>query len=130
MNIPQDLYYTNDHEWVRVDGSEGAVGITDYAQGELGDIVFLDLPEVGANVKQNSVLGTIEAVKAAVDLYAPVSGEIVAVNGLLDQQPELINQMPYEDGWIVKIMIKDMEELDTLMKADAYRELVEKTKGE
>jgi len=130
MNIPQDLYYTNDHEWVRVDGSEGAVGITDYAQGELGDIVFLNLPEVGANVKQNSVLGTIEAVKAAVDLYAPVSGEIVAVNGLLDQQPELINQMPYEDGWIVKIMIKDMEELDTLMKADAYRELVEKTKGE
>lgn len=130
MNIPEELYYTSEHEWLRVDNGEGVVGITDFAQSELGDIVFVDLPQVGQEIFQGKPFGSIEAVKAAADLYAPVSGEVVAVNGLLDQQPELINQSPYEDGWIVKVKMKDREEVDTLLTAAQYRELLRKVKGE
>ena len=130
MNIPAGIYYTRDHEWLRMEGEVGSVGITDYAQGELGDIVYVDLPELGAVVAQGKSFGTIEAVKAAADLYAPVSGEVIAVNGLLDQNPELINKSPYEDGWIIKIKIADRKELDTLLKAEAYQKLVaEASKG-
>lgn len=130
MNIPKNLRYTHDHEWCRVEKDEGIIGITDYAQGELGDIVYIDLPEVGSEVSQGKPFGSIEAVKAASDLYAPISGEVVAVNGLLDQQPELINQSPYEDGWIIRIKIADSGEIDTLMTPEDYTKLVEQAKGE
>lgn len=126
MELMDELRYTKDHEWVGVDNEEATIGITDFAQGELGDIVFLDLPEVGTDVTQGLPFGTIEAVKAAADLYAPVSGEIVAVNGLLEDSPELINQLPYEDGWIIRIKMTDKEELLTLMDAQEYRKFVEK----
>ena len=126
MEIKDELRYTKDHEWVGVDEEEAAVGITDFAQGELGDIVFLDLPEVGTDVIQGTSFGTIEAVKAATDLYAPVSGEIVAVNGLLEENPELINQSPYGDGWIIRVKMTDIAELSTLMDGQEYRRFVEK----
>ena len=126
MDIPEDLRYTKDHEWVRAEGDEGMIGITDYAQSELGDIVFLDLLDVGIHVIQGGSFGTIEAVKAAADLYAPLSGEIIAVNGLLEHSPELINKSPYEDGWIIRIKLNDINELDTLLSPDEYRNLIEK----
>jgi len=130
MDIPKDLHYTNDHEWVRVEGNEAVIGITEYAQGELGDIVFVELPEVGDEVNQGDTFGTIEAVKAAADMYSPVSGEIVAVNGMLDQEPELINNSPFKDGWIVRFELKDMVEVETLLDAEAYQKLVESAKGD
>ncbi|MBM3327996.1 MAG: glycine cleavage system protein GcvH [Calditrichaeota bacterium] len=129
MNIPPELRYTKDHEWFRAEKGEGTVGITDYAQGELGDIVFVDLPDIGTVVTQGKPFGSIEAVKAATDLYAPISGEVVAVNGLLDQQPELINQSPYGDGWIIRIQIADTGEIDTLLDADTYHRLVSASGG-
>ena len=125
MEIPQGLYYTKEHEWAELDGDIVTVGITDYAQGELGDIVFVELPEIGASVEQNNAFGTIEAVKAVADLYAPVSGEIVEVNTALEDTPELVNQAPYGDGWMVSIRISDESELEDLMDADAYIKLIE-----
>ena len=125
MEIPGKLRYTKDHEWLLIEGEEGTVGITDYAQNELGDIVYLELPEVGAEVTQWNSFGTIEAVKAAADLYAPVSGEITAVNGMLEDAPEIINQTPYGSGWIIKIRLSEPEEIDTLLTADQYRSLIE-----
>ncbi len=125
MNIPSDLHYTKDHEWVRFNGKEATVGITDYAQGELGDIVFLDLPEIGIVVTGGTPFGTIEAVKAAADMYSPVSGEVVAVNGLLEDSPELINQDPYGGGWIIKVQVRDVEEVETLLSPDDYAKLIE-----
>ena len=129
MEIPENLRYTKDHEWLSIEGEEATVGITDYAQGELGDIVYLELPEVGTEVTQGSSFGTIEAVKAAADLYAPVSGEITAVNGMLDDAPEIINQTPYGSGWIIKVKMIEMEEIDTLLTADQYRNLIEQEAG-
>jgi len=130
MNIPSSLRYTNDHEWIRVEGDEGSVGITDYAQGELGDIVFLDLPEVGAKVTAGEPFGSIEAVKAASDMFAPVSGTISAVNPNLGQQPELINQDAFGKGWIVKIKLSNSKEVNDLLDATAYGKLIEQSKGE
>ena len=124
MNIPSDLYYTKDHEWVRLDGEECTLGVTDYAQSELGDIVYLELPEVGAGVKRNTTFGAIEAVKAASDLFSPITGEIVAVNTLLEDNPELINQSPYEDGWIIKVLVNDKDILDTLLRSEEYSKIV------
>jgi glycine cleavage system H protein len=129
MDIPAKLRYTKDHEWLKIEGDEATIGITDYAQGELGDIVYLDLPEVGAIITQWKSFGTIEAVKAASDLYAPVSGEVIAVNGLLEDAPELINKAPYEDGWIIRIKLTDREEADTLLTAEQYHELIEQSSG-
>jgi glycine cleavage system H protein len=130
MNTPNDLKYTKDHEWVKIEGDEAIIGITDYAQGELGDIVFIDLPELGMHLIQHVAFGVIEAVKAAADMYAPISGEISAVNGLLDDSPELINKSPYEDGWIVKVKAFDIEEVETLMDAKEYRKLIEVESGD
>ncbi len=130
MNIPTALLYTNEHEWIRIEGNEGSVGITDYAQGELGDIVFLDLPETGALVTAGKPFGSIEAVKAASDLNAPVSGTISAVNLDLGQQPELINQDAYGKGWIVKIKLSDASELKELLDASAYGKLTLQSKGD
>jgi glycine cleavage system H protein len=121
METPNDLKYTEEHEWVSVDGDMVTVGITDYAQGELGDIVFVELPNTGSTVEQGGVFGTIEAVKTVSDLYAPVSGEIVEVNVDLDGSPEKINESPYGDGWMVRIKASKASELDSLMDAGGYR---------
>lgn len=129
MNIPDNLRYTSDHEWLRIEDGEGVVGITDYAQSELGDIVYVDLPDVGREIFQGKPFGTIEAVKAAAELFAPVTGDIIAVNGLLEQQPELINRSPYEEGWIIRVKVKDVEEVDTLLTPNDYRQLITKLKG-
>jgi glycine cleavage system H protein len=120
--IPKDLLYTEEHEYVKPtdDPNVFAIGITDYAQGELGDIVFIELPKVGATFGKHDVFGTVEAVKAVSELYSPVAGEVVAVNDRLDKEPALVNSAPYGDGWMVKIKLKDASEKSALMNADAY----------
>ncbi|TFE66664.1 glycine cleavage system protein H [Methylacidiphilum sp. Yel] len=124
MNIPNDRFYTETHEWVMVSGDVATVGITDHAQRELSDIVFIELPKVGERVSQKSVVGVIESVKAASDLYAPVSGEVLEINSQLADQPSLINSNPYGKGWLYKLRIINPQELNDLKDADAYRELL------
>ncbi len=121
METPEDLIYTEEHEWIRMEGSIAVVGVTDYAQGELGDIVFVELPETGAELESGGVFGTIEAVKTVSDLYAPISGRVVEVNQMLGDTPESINTSPYNDGWMIKIEAADASELDKLMDAAGYR---------
>ena len=125
-DIPKDLKYTEDHEYVKPtdDASVVAIGITDYAQGELGDIVFVELPAVGASFGKHDVFGTVEAVKAVSELYSPLSGEVVAVNTRLDKEPALVNNTPYTDGWMIKLRVKNKKELDELKGADEYTALV------
>lgn len=124
MNIPEELKYTKEHEWVRVDGDIATVGITDFAQSELGDIVFVELPEVGDETTMNESFGTIEAVKAVSDMFAPLSGEVVEVNEALADAPETINKDPYGEGWIIKIKMSDKGELDQLLDKAQYEELI------
>jgi len=124
MNFPKELKYTEEHEWARKDGDQVIIGITDYAQSELGDVVYLDLPSVGDHFKQNESFGSIEAVKAASDLYMPVSGEVTEVNSVLADTPETINADPYGEGWMIKIKIDSEAELTALMDADGYQEHV------
>lgn len=126
MIFPEELQYTKEHEWIRINGDVGTVGITDYAQSELGDIVFVVLPNVGKQVKQGESFGSVEAVKAVSDLYAPVSGEVTEVNPELEKKPELVNKDPYYNGWMVKVRIKDKSELSKLLDAKHYRELIGK----
>ncbi|MCI0496236.1 glycine cleavage system protein GcvH [candidate division KSB1 bacterium] len=123
MEIPKELLYTQEHEWILFDDSANTatIGITDYAQGELGDIVFVELPSVGVTVKQADPFGTIEAVKAVSDLFSPVTGEVVEVNSLLQDRPELINQDPYDKGWMIKVKISDSSELNSLMSPEDYK---------
>jgi glycine cleavage system H protein len=121
---PTDRRYTKEHEWVRVEDSIGTVGITDYAQDQLGDIVYLDLPSPGTQVKQLDKLGEIESVKAVSDIYSPVSGEVVEVNQEVNDRPELVNQSPYEEGWLVRVRLADPAELDSLLTAEQYDELI------
>lgn len=123
--VVDDLLYTEDDEWVRVDGDEGTVGISDYAQDSLSDIVYLELPGEGEKLDREEAFGVIESVKAAADLYMPVGGEIVAVNEELMDQPEVVNEDPYGEAWMIKIKIANPEELDDLMDADAYRSYLE-----
>ncbi|MEI8046754.1 MAG: glycine cleavage system protein GcvH [Bacteroidota bacterium] len=125
MNIPENLYYTNDHEWVKVEGSTGLVGITDFAQHQLGDIVFVDVDSVGETLAEGETFGTIEAVKTVSDLFMPVDCEVVEFNEALDGEPELVNKDPYGAGWIVKITIADPSKLSKLLTADQYKVLVE-----
>ena len=120
MQLPENLRYTSEHEWIRVEGEEAFVGITDYAQSELGEIVFIDVPTVGETVGQGEVFGSIEAVKTVSDLNMPVTGEVLEVNGALDVQPELVNNDPYGEGWIIRISVKDAAELENLMDAAKY----------
>ncbi len=124
MHLPEELKYTKDHEWTRIDGETAVVGITDYAQSELGDIVYVELPEVGTSVKQGESFGTIEAVKAVSDLYAPVSGEVIAVNDKLNDSPELVNRDPYGEGWMIKIKMTDPAELEKLLDKSQYEALL------
>ncbi|HKZ85539.1 MAG TPA: glycine cleavage system protein GcvH [Anaerolineae bacterium] len=125
MNIPGDLKYTRDDEWIRVTGGEGEIGITDYAQDHLSDIVYVELPEVGKVVNSHDSIGTIESVKAAADIYSPVSGTITAVNESLPDSPELVNQDPYGRAWMVRIELSNPSELDALMDAAAYQKYCE-----
>lgn len=120
MNVPSDLKYTKSHEWVRVDGDTATIGITDHAQSELGDIVFVELPEVGRALQQGQSFGTVESVKTVSDLFAPISGEVVETNGTLGAQSELVNADPYNGGWMLKVKVQDASELAGLMGADAY----------
>ena len=121
MDFPENIRYTSEHEWIRVEGDEAFVGITDYAQSELGEIVFIDVPTEGETVGQGEVFGSIEAVKTVSDLNMPVTGEVLEINGALDAQPELVNNDPYGEGWIIRIAVKDAAELDNLMDAAAYQ---------
>ncbi|MFZ5433939.1 MAG: glycine cleavage system protein GcvH [Calditrichota bacterium] len=124
MNIPQNLLYTKDHEWIRIEGDTAVVGVTDFAQGELGDVVFVQLPNLGSQVEQGKAFGTIEAVKAVADIYSPLSGEILEVNNALNDKPELMNQDPYGDGWVVKIKAKNLNaEKSQLLDPSAYADL-------
>lgn len=125
MNIPTELRYSTDHEWVRVDGNTVTVGITEYAQDALGDVVFIEMPAAGAAVAAGDTLGEVESTKSVSDLYAPVAGSVSAVNEALDAQPELLNSDPYGDGWICRIDMSDPAQVDGLMDAEAYRTLTE-----
>lgn len=124
MNVPDNLKYTKDHEWIKVEGDIATVGITDYAQHELGDIVYIEVNTVGEALEQEETFGTIEAVKTVSDLFMPVSGEVVEFNEELESNPEMANKEPYDAGWIVKIKISDASEIDALMDADAYKEIL------
>ncbi len=125
MVIPPDIRYTKEHEWVRVDDGIGTVGITDYAQDQLGDVVYVDLPSPGKQLSQLAVFGEIESVKAVSELYAPVSGEVVESNGALADKPELINESPYSEGWLMKLRLGDEGEIAKLLTADQYSEFIE-----
>lgn len=121
MNFPDDLKYTNNHEWVRVDGDTATIGITDYAQNELGDVVFVEIETVDENLDKEEVFGTIEAVKTVSDVYMPVSGEVTEANEKLEDEPETVNKSPYDEGWLIKIKMSDTSELDDLLSADDYK---------
>ena len=122
--VPDDRKYSQEHEWILVEGDTATIGVTDHAASELGDIVFVELPEVGMEVNQNDVAGTIESVKAVADLFVPVGGEVVAVNEAVVDNPELVNNSPMEDGWLMKIKLADPGEVDNLLTAAAYEELL------
>ena len=121
MNVPAELKYTKEHEWIRVEGEEAYVGITDYAQSQLGDIVFVEVETEGDNLEAGDTFGSIEAVKTVSDLYMPVSGEVLEFNSELEDQPDLVNKDPYGKGWIIKVKIEDEVQLDGLLSADAYK---------
>jgi glycine cleavage system H protein len=123
-NFPDDLKYTKDHEWVRISGDTATVGITDYAQGELGDIVYVEVETVGESLSQHDVFGTVEAVKTVSDLFMPVSGEILELNDKLDGEPELVNKDPYGEGWMVRVRLSNPSEVNGLMSAADYKSLV------
>ena len=124
MNIPSDLHYTNDHEWIKTNGKTALVGITDFAQGELGDIVFVEIETVGSHLEKGSTFGTIEAVKTVSDLFIPVSGKVLEMNDKINETPELINKDPYGAGWIIKIEMDDAAQVNELLEAKAYAALI------
>jgi glycine cleavage system H protein len=124
MNLPSNLKYTKDHEWILLDGNIATVGITDFAQKELGDIVYVDIDTVGQNIEKDEVFGTVEAVKTVSDLFLPVAGEIIEFNELLDTNPEKVNSDPYGDGWMVKVEVTNVSQYDELLSVDDYRNLI------
>ena len=124
MEIKPELKYTKDHEWILVDGDQATIGITDYAQGELGDIVYVEIESIGDELQKEEIFGSVEAVKTVSDLFIPVSGEITEMNENLEDNPELINDDPYGEGWIIKMKINDSNELDDLLGAEEYKELI------
>jgi glycine cleavage system H protein len=124
MNVPADLLYTKDHEWLRIEGDFGFVGVTDFAQGELGDIVFIEIETMGETLKKEEVFGTIEAVKTVSDMFMPVGGEIVEVNPALEESPDVVNKDPYGKGWMIKMKIADMSETKNLLSPEKYQELL------
>ena len=124
MEIKSELKYTKDHEWVKVEGDQAIIGITDYAQGELGDIVYVEIEALGEDLKKEEIFGSVEAVKTVSDLFLPVSGKITDMNEELEDNPELINEDPYEKGWIIKMEIQNLAELEELLDSDSYKDLV------
>jgi len=126
LNLPEDCRYTQDHEWARIDGEKVRVGVSDYAQDQLGDIVFLELPQVGDVFKKGEMFGTVESVKAVSELYMPVSGEVIAINSTLEDSPQLVNKRPYEEGWMVDVKPIDPTEMDALLTRQAYLEMLGK----
>lgn len=126
MNFPEHLKYTKEHEWIHIKGGKGTIGITEYAQSELGDVVFVELPAVGTQIKQGDSFGSVEAVKAVSDLYAPVSGEIVEVNSALDKTPELVNKEPYQGGWMIKVALSGDADPGGLLSSEQYKALIGK----
>ena len=125
MNIPENLYYTSDHEWIKVEGNTGWVGVTDFAQHQLGDIVFVDVATVGETIAEGETFGTIEAVKTVSDMFMPLESEVIEFNSALNDEPELINKDPYGEGWIVKVTIADTSKLKTMLTFEQYKALVE-----
>ncbi|MCF7886590.1 MAG: glycine cleavage system protein GcvH [Candidatus Marinimicrobia bacterium] len=125
MSVKEDLFYTKEHEWIKVEDETGTIGITDYAQEELGDIVFVELPEEGEEVSKGDPIGTIEAVKTVSDIYSPVSGEVIEINNSLEDEAEKINEDPFGEGWIVKLKLNDKSEVDELLSAQEYTDLIE-----
>jgi glycine cleavage system H protein len=124
MNFPENLKYTKDHEWIRIEGSIGTIGITEYAQGELGDIVFVELPSIGKKVESGQSFGTVEAVKAVSDLYSPVNGEVKEVNKEIQDSPELVNKEPYARGWMIKVTLANPDDIKNLLDVEAYKKLI------
>lgn len=124
MSVPADLKYTAEHEWVRVEGDEVVIGVTDFAQGELGDVVFIEIETEGETLSKGETFGTIEAVKTVSDLYMPLDGEVLEVNPALEDTPELVNSEPFEGGWMIRVKMADPSQLDDLMSADAYEALI------
>ena len=124
MNIPEDLRYTKEHEWIRLEGELATVGITDFAQGELGDIVFVEIETEGEELEADDVFGTIEAVKTVSDLFMPLGGEVAEINPILEDAPEKVNEDPYGEGWMIKIKVEDASEFENLLSFEAYRDLV------
>ena len=129
MTVPQDLRYSKEHEWVRLDGDTATIGITAFAQEQLGDVVFVELPEKGATIRQFASLGVVESVKAASDIYSPISGEVVERNVKVIEKPELVNSSPYQDGWMLRVKLADKGELQKLLSADDYRAHIGETAG-
>lgn len=126
MNFPSDLKYTKDHEWIKLNGSIATIGITDFAQGELGDVVYVDITTVGQELNQHDVFGTVEAVKTVSDLFMPVAGKVLEKNTALDSSPEKVNNDPYGEGWMIKIEVKNPADIQGLLSADQYKELIGK----
>jgi len=124
MNVPANLLFTKDHEWIKIEGSEALIGITDYAQTELGEIVYVELPSVGDSIAMESTFGTVEAVKAVSDLFMPVSGEVLDINKMLEDKPELINEDPYGEGWMIRIKLNNPAETDSLLSPEAYSQII------
>lgn len=125
MSVPQELKYSKEHEWVRVEGNTAYIGITEFAQSELGDIVFVELPEVGTEITKDESFGSVESVKTVSEIYAPVSGKVIQVNEALADHPELVNQSPYEEAWMIRVEMSDPSELDLLLTADQYKEEIQ-----
>jgi len=124
MNFPTELKYSKEHEWLKVEGDTATIGITAFAQKELGDIIFVDIDALGDTIEQNEIFGSVEAVKTVSDLFMPISGEIIEINDVLKDQPELVNSKPYDDGWMIKIKITDTSQIDTLLSSEAYQALI------
>jgi glycine cleavage system H protein len=124
MNVPENLFYTKDHEWLKIEGETGIVGVTDFAQGELGDVVFIEIETVGETLKKEEVFGTIEAVKTVSDMFMPVGGEVLEVNTALEDSPDVVNKDPYGKGWMIKIKITDPSEVKELLNAESYKALL------
>lgn len=122
MNIPADLKYTKDHEWVKIDGDHAIIGITDFAQGELGDVVYVEIETLDESLAEGEVFGTVEAVKTVSDLYMPLDGEVIEVNEGIESDPEVVNKDPYGEGWMIKIKMSDASQVDNLLSAEAYQE--------
>lgn len=125
MNIPEDLKYTEEHEWIKIDGNVAIIGITDFAQGELGDIVYVDIDSIGNELDVNEIFGTVEAVKTVSDLFMPIKGKVLEINSNIESTPEIVNEDPYDKGWIIKIEVSENQDISNLLSADDYKNMID-----